>query len=56
MYSEDSFGGMCKPCDNIYVNTFDKIRILPTAVYNVDATCTNDKLNGLTALTSGCFP
>ena len=32
VYSEDSFGGMCKPCDNIYVNTFDKMRILPTAV------------------------
>ena len=65
VYSEDSFGGMCKPCDNIYVNTFAKMRILPTAVskrhflinkYNVDASCTNDKLNALTALTSGCFP
>ena len=32
VYSEDSFGGMCKPCDNIYVNTFDKMRFLPTAV------------------------
>ena len=32
VYSEDSFGGMCKPCDNIYVNTFDKMRILQTAV------------------------
>ena len=28
VFSEVSFGGMCK----LYVNTFDKMRILPTAV------------------------
>ena len=28
VYSEVSFGGMCK----LYVNTFDKMRILPKAV------------------------
>ena len=40
------------------VAIFDKMRILPTAVYFfffylffINATCTNDKLNALTALT-----